>query len=1059
MRKLSSLRRVSCFGRRLMVVAVMGLGLTGHALATDVVTTYEDENGWKLLVNGEDFYIKGVVWGYTPRGENYTYNLWGESDDFIRKVLDYDFGLMKEANVNAIRSFAMIPPKWVTYVYEEHGIMTVINPLVGRYGYTVGGKWIPRTDYSDPLTRATLIKDTLEIIETYKDVPGVLMFALGNESNYGLEWSSFEIENLPEGEQHAAKARYLYSLFNEIMAAGKQIAPTKPQSIVNGDLQYIDLIDELCPALDVLGSNVYRGRGFTNLWEQVDQKLDLPVVFYEFGADAFNSREFREDQRSQAIFLRDQWQEMYNKAYGNGEEGNSIGAFVFEWRDEWWKYLQVENLDQQDTNASWANGGYTYDHVEGQNNMNEEWWGITALGTANRDGVFTARPRMAYDVLKEVWSLDPYTHKKTAFNQAINNIDMDLLGLKGEVRQLRSEADEKQKILFFTGGSLRAEYLTKGTERELDERGENGLEFSPGEMAFLDFGFQPTDNLEGQFTLNILGDVADKEPLEIAYGRRGFPVAVVIEQEPGGDEVILNTTADITDRERIEFYDFSATYRAKDFDLHTFYHVPRFHWGYEGDFFGLMWEATDLDGMDIWNSKAPEGIEIEGKDGWMKGLKVVAGPEVYWGANPKVMLKYENRLGKRTEYAVIHSEDIARRDEGTGSTGATQRQSRATTIYTKTQLTEGMSLELGGIIASSEKIDDPYTRLETSGGSSQVVLDEIDFEDTLGFKAKLSFPMLGGLAYVSASHAGLVADGGNPLREFGTRLPYTGLGAKREYDAGIMLNYGYWMLFPRVLYRDALVDPNLNLEPSIVGGVLNPGLSVRNRESDPFAILGNRDTRAAELFITYDPTGATPFYQWDNDYREDAKFAFNIGLNYTEYPTPTDSYQFFFEPTGVNAAFGVGLPAEDIWEASSRIVYNPNNQAKFIFNLAAGKLQSTGDPNGGSRDFQSLAGMAVLNKKHILSGYIKKDAFGPYDFHRQFNITYPEQYKLDYSILLDSKRDQKNSTQVGVKTLYRSVDENSPGGEFEDGENDYLFQTTVYFLYNFGGTPPPAPRD
>ena len=132
----------------------------------------------------------------------------------------------------------------------------------------------------------------------------MLMFAFGNESNYGLSWSSFEIENLPEGERNTAKARYLYSLFNEVMAEGKRIAPNHPFSIVNGDLQYIDLIAELCPALDVLGSNVYRGKSFTSLWRDVSEKLDLPVLFFEFGSDAFNARAYKEDQRAQAEILR-----------------------------------------------------------------------------------------------------------------------------------------------------------------------------------------------------------------------------------------------------------------------------------------------------------------------------------------------------------------------------------------------------------------------------------------------------------------------------------------------------------------------------------------------------------------------------------------------------------------------------------------------------------------------------------------------------------------------------------------------------------------------------------
>ncbi|NNF18094.1 MAG: hypothetical protein HKN70_15230, partial [Gammaproteobacteria bacterium] len=143
---------------------ICSLAFASPSFAADEVTTYKDEKGWKLLVNGEDFYMKGVVWGYTPRNENYSYNLWGESDDFIRKVLDYDFGLMKAAGVNAVRSFTMIPPRWVTYIYREHGIMTVVNDLMGRYGYTVGGKWVPFTDYSDPLTRETLIRDMMKVV-------------------------------------------------------------------------------------------------------------------------------------------------------------------------------------------------------------------------------------------------------------------------------------------------------------------------------------------------------------------------------------------------------------------------------------------------------------------------------------------------------------------------------------------------------------------------------------------------------------------------------------------------------------------------------------------------------------------------------------------------------------------------------------------------------------------------------------------------------------------------------------------------------------------------------
>ncbi|MDX1430332.1 MAG: hypothetical protein R3282_08595, partial [Rhodothermales bacterium] len=487
-----------------------------------------------------------------------------------------------------------------------------------------------------------------------------------------------------------------------------------------------------------------------------------------------------------------------------------------------------------------------------------------------------------------------------------------------------------------------------------------------------------------------------------------------------------------------------ATYVGETFDLEAFYHVPRYHWKYEGDFYGLVREATDMAGQDIWNSKAPEGVEFRGK-GKLDGLKVLFGPEVYWGANPKVVLKYSNSLG-RVDWTLMHSEDVARLDESASATAATERQTRATTLYTRTPFGEGVTLELAGLIARTELIDDRYRRL---GGARQIIEDEIDFEDTLGVKAKLSFPLFGALAYIATDIGGLVADGGDTLREFGTRLPYSALGNKKEIEAGVMMNFGNVMLFPRVLYRDNLVHANRSRPSSIDDGVLDPGLRPRNRDDDPFAVLDNREARAAELFLTYDPTGETPFYQWDNDMRENAAFAFNIGANYTEYPTFTDSYQFFFEPTGVNAAFGVGLPPEDVWEVSSRMVFNPTPRWRVITNLLAGFQQSTGDPEGGTRRFQEFAGKVVYNRRHIFSGYVKKDAFGPYDFHRQFNVTFPYQYKLDYALLLDQRRDELTSTKVGVRTLFREVDENSPADEFDMGLNDYLFQTVFYFLYNF----------
>jgi len=1012
-----------------------------HASGPDVVTTYQDDNGWKLKVNGEDYFVKGIVWGYTPIGENYAFNLWANTDDQIRKVLDYECNLMKKAGINTIRSFGIIPPKWVTYIYENHGIMTIINHLMGRYGYNVGGAWIAQTNYSDKLTRETLKKDILDLVKQYKDTPGVLMFALGNESNYGLEWSSFEIEDLPVGEQHKEKAKSLYSLFNEIMKEGKEIDQNHPFTIVNGDIQYLDLIVKYCKDMDILGVNSYRGISFTDMWERVYKELGLPVMLTEFGSDAFNAKEDKEDQAGQAYIIKGNWQEIYNKSYDKGEEGNALGGCLFEWRDEWWKYLQVEDLDIQNDHASWSNGGYSFDYVEGRNNMNEEWFGICGLGGPNDDKVYIARPRMAYYVMSDIWSIDPYKVNKQEMNSEIDAIDMNVMDLMGNLTLLQYDK-KKSDAIRLAGGSLRGDLVFNGKSEEVENNGKNGLDFSNGEMVFLDFTFKPFSRLQGNFSMNILGNVADKQ-LEEYYGKRGESyVTVTSELNENGLEV--NTTKEVKDYERLEIYNFKATYSTDKFDFTSFYHVPRFHWGYKGDFYGLMYEATDMEGMDIWNAKAPFGFELSGK-GKYSGAKLVAGPEVYWGANPKVIGMLPFHFG-RFNFTVIHSEDFARADASSTATEATSRATRQTSMYMTTKIIPKTKLEIGYLFAGSEKLDEEFYYYE----DENVYTDKIDLIDTQGAKIKATFDIWGGTKLdLGVNYAGLVADGGNPLREFDTTMPYSALGNKIEYEAGLLLPIGNFWFLPRGLYRKNLIDSNPNIEAYSNGPLFFPGLTPRNRDNDPFAVLDNREAMSGEFFLTYDPTPASYFYAWDSDKREDASFAFSIGGNFTRYETETDANLFYYQEGKTNAPFGSGLPAEDVWLAKGKFIMNPNLNLKIITNIEAGKQQSTGSPEGDAAQYYSLDTKFVVNKTHYISAYAKKDAFGPLDWYRQFNITFPYQFMLDYSVLIDNILDETISSRIGFRSLFRSLDENSPGNDGEDVNNDYEFQTGMYYRFEF----------
>ena len=141
--------------------------------------------------------INGMNWDYFPIGTNYTYSLWQQSDDFIKAALDTEMPMLKNMGVNAIRVYTGIQPKWIKYIYEKYGIYTMINHSFGRYGLTLNGNWVANTEYSDPRVHDLLLKEVNEIVQEYKNTPGLLLYLLGNENNYGLFWQGAETEDIP----------------------------------------------------------------------------------------------------------------------------------------------------------------------------------------------------------------------------------------------------------------------------------------------------------------------------------------------------------------------------------------------------------------------------------------------------------------------------------------------------------------------------------------------------------------------------------------------------------------------------------------------------------------------------------------------------------------------------------------------------------------------------------------------------------------------------------------------------------------------------------------------
>jgi hypothetical protein len=395
--------------KKLLTISIFLIFLIASCAQRTRVETEQKSDGWRLLVNGEAFMVNGMNWDYFPIGTNYMYSLWDESDAFIQKALDDEMTLLKKMGVNAIRVYTGIPQKWIKYIYENYGIYTMLNHSFGRYGLMLEGEWAGNTDYADPRVKEILLSEVKALAKDYQNTPGLLLYLLGNENNYGLFWGGAETEDIPiEDRQSTIRARHMYQLFNEAALAMKSIDPNHPVAICNGDLLFLDIIAEECQGVDIFGINVYRGVSFTDMFDRVKNEYGKPILLTELGADAYNDITQQGDQCAQAFYLHGNWREIYENAAGLEKAGNALGGFTFQSGDGWWKYGQTVDLDVHNTNASWGNGGYLHDFVEGKNNMNEEWFGICAKGPTDEHGHYSLIPRTAYYVLKEVHRLDPY---------------------------------------------------------------------------------------------------------------------------------------------------------------------------------------------------------------------------------------------------------------------------------------------------------------------------------------------------------------------------------------------------------------------------------------------------------------------------------------------------------------------------------------------------------------------------------------------------------------------------------------------------------------------------
>ena len=365
------------------------------------------------------------------------------------------------------------------------------------------------------------------------------------------------------------------------------------------------------------------------------------------------------------------------------------------------------------------------------------------------------------------------------------------------------------------------------------------------ESFFVGVEVQPVKQLTASVSVNILAGVALNPIDEIFYQSRGRPINITTAT---GEKVTIN------DLERVQVYDAKVNWDEPWFNLNAFYRTGHISWSHEGDFFtlyqdayyavnNLAWNQRDI---DVYNAAAPSGFVVSGKKA-LDGLKVAYGPQLWWGANPALFLKYTRAFGDY-ELTFVDQEQVGVNSSLNTSSVVPQQQQRQTALSLSAQW--GIArLQAGVVQSGASTIFAPNStgkvgqRYQVAG---QVASSEITVGDTFGGKAKVSVETGPWHWYGAGAYMGLVADTGWEKNHTftGWTLKDSGSGNQANFLTGVAYNLGPFQFAPNFLWQ----------KPIVGAGPSNSGLPARNVLQDPFAVRGNRETIAGEMLIAFDPT-------------------------------------------------------------------------------------------------------------------------------------------------------------------------------------------------------------
>lgn len=249
------------------------------------VNIRQEENHWALYRDGSPYFIKGAV------GTVFMDRLPGYGANSVRIWNDYLENLY-QADLLGMTALISLPVR-----AERRGM-----------------------DYDDPEMVRNQFNEIMVLVDSLKDQPGILMWAIGNELDF-----------VPGSETYK---KSVWDAVNEIAAAIKERDPDHPVLTVVGTGRFEKIRDlkERAPDLDLLGINTYADMS------SIPEKLReygwrKPYVFTEWGVSGYWQRPstswgapYEENTSVKAKIYRDKYVHVINE-----HKDQCLGSYVFLW--------------------------------------------------------------------------------------------------------------------------------------------------------------------------------------------------------------------------------------------------------------------------------------------------------------------------------------------------------------------------------------------------------------------------------------------------------------------------------------------------------------------------------------------------------------------------------------------------------------------------------------------------------------------------------------------------------------------------------------------------------